>query len=134
MPLVYPNPVTLGLEYLRPAVAARTEPYAAGAAVHATLPTDYKGGPAIVLRAAGGTSPVQTVDRPRLAVQVWHRDDFNAAALAQLVRGLLLYELSGWGPVRNVRDFAGLAFAPDPTTNAARYLFTIELTVRGSQA
>lgn len=139
--VVYPDPVTVGLQWLRQALPGRPEPYAAGVVAAAVFPTpttsdprqpgrDY---PVVVLRAAGGTSAVVSVDRPRLDAQVWHRDEFSAAALTQLVRGLL-HQLVGWGPVRAVRDFTGPVPIPDPESGQPRFLMTVELSMRGTTA
>lgn len=136
--VVYPDPVTVALPWLREVMPTRVEPYAQGTVVAAAFPAptdtdrrqpgrDY---PVVVLRPAGGTSPVLSVDRPRLDAQVWHRDEFSAQALAQLVRGLL-HQLVGRGPVRSVRDFSGPTPVPDPESGQPRFLLTVELTVRG---
>jgi hypothetical protein len=139
VPLVtYPDPVRIGLDYLRPLLTARPEPAAASVVVAAALPAsdpsrgqpgrDY---PVVVLRSAGGTSPLLGFDRPRLDAQVWHRDEYSAAALSQLVRGLL-HQMAGWGPVRRVGDFTGPVPVPDPVSGLPRFLLTVELTVRGT--
>lgn len=131
--VVYPDPVKVALDYLRPALAARDEPAAAGTTVTARIPNPRPTGPLVVLRAAGGTSPYLSADRPRLDVQVWHSDEYHAAALAQLVRGLLL-AMPGEGPVRRVADFLGPTPIPDPESGQPRYLFTVEITLRGASA
>lgn len=131
--VVYPDVVKVGLDHLRPALTGRSEPEAAAAIVSARVPNPRPAGPLIVLRAAGGTSPIITINQPRLDVQVWHRDENSAAALAQLVRGLL-HTLPGTGPVRRVTDFLGPIPIPDPESGQARYLFTVEITLRGDIA
>lgn len=128
--VVYPDAVTVALNFLRPALAARTEPEAAGVTLHARVPTP-RTLPFVLVRAAGGVISTATIDRPRVDVQVWHRDEFNAAALAQLTRGLL-HTMTGRGPVRGVRDFLGPTPVPDPESGNARYLLTVEMTLRGA--
>lgn len=135
--VVYPNVVAEVLTFLRPALAARAEPYAADVVVRGSVPTTRPKlpsgqlAPLVVLRPAGGGSQVITVDKPRLDAQVWHRDDFSAAALAQLVRGLLR-SMPGEGAVRAVSDFTG-PVPLDPESGQARYLLTVELTTRGAK-
>ena len=135
--IIYPDPVKIGVDFLRPALAARTEPEAAGALVVAAMPSIWPVDedtnmrrPMVVLLPGGGISTVASIDRPRLDVRIWHSDQYAGAALAQLVRGLL-HTMAGRGPVRGVREFLGPTYIPDPETGAPRYLLTVELTVRG---
>lgn len=136
--VIYPSAVAEALTFLRPALAARSEEYAAGVVVRGSVPAarpklpSGELAPLVVLRPAGGGSQVLTVDKPRLDAQVWHRDDFSAQALAQLVRGLLR-SMPGEGAVRAVSDFAG-PVPLDPESGQARYLLTVELTTRGAKA
>jgi hypothetical protein len=128
--VVYPDVVKVALDYLRPALAARPEQVAEWTVVAAKVPNP-RPTPLVVLRLAGGTSPYITLDRPRLDVQVWHGNEYNATALAQLVRGLLL-AMAGVGPVRRVADFLGPTPVPDPESGASRVLFTVEINIRGA--
>lgn len=135
--VIQPDPVAEALRFLRPALAERAEPYAAGTLVRSSVPSqrpkDEQTGellPLVVLRPAGGVSQVLSVDKPRLDAQVWHRNEFDAAALAQLVRGLLR-SMPGAGAVRAVSDFTGPVPVPDPESGQSRYLLTVELTTRG---
>ena len=131
--VVQPDVVAEALAFLRPALAAREEPYATGVTVRASIPNPRPAGPLVVLRPAGGSSQVLSVDRPRLDAQVWHRDEHSAASLAQLVRGLLR-SMPGIGAVRAVEDFTGPVSIPDPESGQARYLLTVEMTTRGVMA
>lgn len=87
----------------------------------------------LVLR-PGGSQHNLVTDRPRLVTEVVAETGTAAGELAAVVRALL----GGIAPGRvasvwidRVRN-AGLAFSPDPDTNAPRYLITTELWQRGN--
>lgn len=115
--------------YLRTALTARAESYAQSVDVGTRKPTTFTP-PVVAVRRAGGLSDAITIDRPRLDVQVWHTDDAKAHDLAQLCRALL-FAMPGTGGVIRVRDFLGPTPIPDPDTQSPRYLFTVELHMRG---
>lgn len=127
--LVYRDAEYEVLTYLRDALAGRSEPYAAGVALGNRKANPFTP-PFVAVRRSGGVSDGIVLDRPRIDVQVWHVDDGQAQDLAQLCRALLL-RMTGTGGVIRARDFAGPTPIPDPETASPRYLFTVELAMRG---
>jgi hypothetical protein len=80
----------------------------------------------------GGRAPSRIHDRAQITVESWSTNTVNASVLARRCRDLLLAAAHGAGIVlaRGVSDVGGLYFDPDPETGAARYTFTVQLTVR----
>jgi hypothetical protein len=115
--------------YLRTALAGRSETYAQSVDVGTRKPTSFEP-PVVAVRRAGGLSDSIVIDHPRVDVQVWHTDDAKAHDLTQLCRALL-FRMPGSGGVIRVRDFLGPTPIPDPETSSPRYLFTVELHMRG---
>lgn len=115
--------------YLRAQLASRSETYVDGVTLGTRKPNPFTT-PFIAVRRAGGVGDAIVLDRPRVDVQVWHDDDGQAHDLAALCRALLL-SMTGSGGVIRARDFTGPTPIPDPETSSARYLFTVELAMRG---
>lgn len=111
--------------FLRTALAARTEPYAASVRV-----SNAKGGTAgrqVVVRRDGGPQD-GLFDVPRLTVRVWAPTEQEAGDLARLCRALLVGS-PGSGPVVAAVSFTGPQGVPD---NAGpQKFFTVDLTMRG---
>ncbi|MFC4124935.1 hypothetical protein [Nocardia rhizosphaerae] len=87
----------------------------------------------LVTRPGGGQRNLAT-DGPRLVVEVVAESGADAGSLAAIVRALLRAAAPGYvGEVwiDRTRD-VGLAFSPDPDTNAPRYLLTVEVWQRGA--
>lgn len=126
--IVFPDPVTLGLPYLRTALDDAT------VTVSGQVPSPR---PArlVRLRRAGGLERINgTRDLPRLDAQVWCPDEDDALALAALVRGHLLAAPGLVAGVERARTFAGPFTVPDPDDETPRVLLTVEWQVRGTQA
>jgi hypothetical protein len=98
---LYPDAELVAVTYLRAALAARAEAYAAGVVVGTkprpgVLPPRY-----VRIRRTGGTEAFRVADSPRLQVQVSFltgaeaTDEANRQALAQLVWALLRGMQSG---------------------------------------
>jgi hypothetical protein len=117
------------VDYLRDALALRSEAFLTGVEIGTRKPADFDG-KFVMVRRAGGVSDAITVDHPRVDVQVWHNRDQDAHDLAQLCRALL-FAMPGTGGVIRVRDFLGPTPIPDPETQSPRYLFTVELAMCG---
>lgn len=118
------------VDYLRTALASHSEAFVTGVVVGTRRPNPFTP-PVVAVRRAGGLSDAIVIDRPRVDVQVWHTSDENAQDLAQLCRSLLL-AMTGDGGVIRARDFLGPTPIPDPDTSTPRYLFTVELAMRGT--
>lgn len=124
----FPDVVTVGLEFLRAELPAYSE-----VPVVETVPNPRPDA-LVQLRPAGGVATWPALDSPRLDVLIWHQDTHRAVLLAQIVRGLLLHHMPGFGPVRKVRDFLGPTRNPDPDSGAARVLLSVEIVLRGTPA
>jgi hypothetical protein len=147
---LYPDAELVAVTYLRAALAARAEAYAAGVVVGTkprpgVLPPRY-----VRIRRTGGTEAFRVADSPRLQVQVSFltgseaSDEANRQALAQLVwallRGMQSAEvtIAGW-PVPvvcyRVATFGGPVNLPDPA-DASRTItqLTVEVAMRGIAA
>lgn len=112
--------------YLRTALAARPEPYAAGVAVGVLK--SPAGRCVTVNRDGGAADRVQ--DHPRLRVRVWADTWQEASDLARLVRTLLLAS-PGVGPVVWAGNATGPSDVPEETSQA-QFLFYLDLTTRGT--
>lgn len=118
------------IDYLTDTLVGRSESYAQDVGLGTRKPNPMTV-PFVAVRRSGGVSDAIVVDHPRVDVQVWHSDDANAHDLAQLLRALLL-AMTGSGGVIRARDFLGPTPIPDSETSSPRYLFTVELAMRGS--
>ncbi len=129
--VVTPDAEIATLDYLRPLLAARAEPYAAGVKVGTVVPSTR---PFVQVRRIGGSSEVPGVDQPRLDVIVYHDTDFNRMALARLCWGLLkaaAADRAGTAVVSYVSTLLGPRQMPDPANASARVaMFTVDLLVR----
>lgn len=110
--------------YLRTALAARTEPYAASVRVsNAKAGTTVR---QVVVRRDGGPQR-GLFDFPRLGVNVWAATEQDATDLARLTQALLL-DSPGTAGIVQATSLSG----PSPVPDAAgphRYL-TVELKIR----
>lgn len=143
---LFPDAELVAVTYLRSALTARPEPYAAGVKVY-TKPKPGETYPRRVrVRRTGGAQLHLAADSPRLQVQVGYdtgavSDEKNRQALAQLVWALLRdmvgaeVTVPGW-PVPvvcyRVATFGGPANLPDPADNARLITqLTVEVGMRG---
>lgn len=128
-PLVgFPDTEQDAVDYLREFLAAREEDFTADVEVHTREPV--KRAPvAVMVRRVGGVNASPYLDTTRLQVQVWHTSDTTAQKLAALCRAALA-QARNYRSFRGHRNSGGLVAVPDKT--AARYLFTVEFTVKGA--
>lgn len=144
---LYPDAELVALTYLRAALAARSEPYAAGVQVTNLLPPGTDPVRHVRIRRVGGVELHQVADSPRLQVQVWYHtstpatDEKRRQDLAQLVWALLRdmagqdVTITSWPtPVTcyRVATLGGPASLPDPANNARVITqLTVEVGMRG---
>lgn len=144
---LYPDAELVALTYLRAALAARSEAYAADVTVTNLLSAGTDPVRHVRIRRVGGVELHQVADSPRLQVQVWYHtgtaatDEKRRQDLAQLVWALLRdmagqdVTVAGWPvPVTcyRVATFGGPANAPDPANNARVITqLTVEVGMRG---
>lgn len=143
---VYPDAELVAITYLRAALAARDEPYAAAVTVGNLPEPGVTTARQVRIRRTGGTELHRVADSPRLQVQVGYRgdqpdDEANRQALAQLVWALLRampgqeVTVAGW-PVPivcyRVATFGGPYNLPDPADNSRTITqLIVEVGMRG---
>jgi len=113
--------------YLRGALAARPEPYAAGVKVGTAVPNP-RITRMVVVRRDGGPKINLRQEVARFGINVWGGTEQEVTDLARLTRALLAASV-GVGPVRKVVESSG----PSPIADAQprRYL-VVEFTITGS--
>lgn len=127
--IVPPNTVKTVLDYLRPALAARTEPYAAGVGVGNKYAAEPKH---IQVRPVGGSSEDFAHSGPRFDFIVRHPTDFDRDELGRLAYGLVF---AGQGPAfSRVQSVMLPTPFPDPADSSKTVvMFTVQITMQGSQ-
>ncbi len=129
---VYPDQVAAVLAVLGAELAARAEPYAAGAHLGTRVPTDrttdLPGLPYVLVAKDSDTVTHPVISRATIRVTVWHDTAENATDLAQLCHGLLLAHT---GPVvAAVAPLTGPIPAVDTVTALPLATFTVAATTR----
>jgi len=125
--VVMPDAELWATTYIRTALAARPESYAAGVTVDNEKPTTTK--PRIVTVRRDGGRQEGLFDFPRLTVRVWADDEQEASDLARLVRALLMVA-PGSGPVVRVESTTGPQGVPGDSQ--PQKFFTVDVKTRGS--
>lgn len=126
--ITFPDSVALALPYLRTALSD------VSITVAATVPSP-RPAKLVTLRRAGGTERVNGIlDRPRIDAQVWHSSEFLALALADTVRAHLLAAPGRVTGVSRAFTFLGPTPIPDPESDSARVLLSVEWQVKGVQS
>lgn len=128
LPLVaFPDVELWAAGYLRTALAARTEPYAAGVFVSNAVPSTRRDR-MVIVRRDGGPRLDAVREVARLGVNVWGSTEQEVTDLTRLVRALLWAAPDG-KPVCKAVENSGPSSIPDAQP---RRFMTFELTVRGS--
>lgn len=111
MTVIFPDVELHFTGYLRTALAARSEPFAANVKVGVIAPTTLP--PRLVtIRRDGGGDLDQVREQARLTVNVWHETHQQAVDLTRLVRALLWASPNG-DPVLRVETNAGPSVVPE---------------------
>lgn len=113
--------------WMRAALAARPEPYAAGVYVATEVPTTRRDR-MVIVRRDGGARLGPARELVRFGIRVWGEDDGTANDLTQLVRALLAAS-PGEGLIRRSTEIAGPVSIDDGTPQSQRF-FTVELIAR----
>ena len=129
--VVFPDVEMWACGHLQEALAARSEPYAAGVYVGNTVPTP-RSDRMVVVRRDGGPRLDRTRDLAHLTVRVWGSSEQEATDLARLV-GALLWAAPDGEPVIRVEQPTGPTPVADDSRQPLR-LQTFDLTVRGADA
>lgn len=126
---LFPDAEQVVINYLRAQTALRTEPYLSGVVfgnwVPSPRPARY-----VHVRRSGGVQSAPTIEQPRVDIECWAAKWEDAADIARFMKALV-YTMQNRTPVRQVSDFLGLTPIRDPLSDQPRYLFTVELTMRG---
>lgn len=128
--VIYPDAELVVIDYLRSKLATRSEPFVTGVLLGNKVPSP-RAARFVRVRRNGGVESAPTVDRPRIDVECWAQTDGDAADLSALCRALIR-SMQNVTPVRRVDDFLGPTPIPDPESNQPRYLFTVEISMRGT--
>lgn len=129
--VVFPDVEMWACGYLRPALAARPEPYAEDVYVGNVVPAT-RTQRMVVVRRDGGPRLDRTRDSARLTVRVWGGSEQEATDLARLVAALLWAAPDG-NPVIRVDQPTGPSPVADDSRQPLR-LQTFDLIVRGTDA
>lgn len=127
--VVFPDLELWATGYLRTALAARTEPYAASVYVSNAVP-DPRRDRMVTIRRDGGPRLDVVREAARIGVNVWGRTEQEASDLARLVAALLWAAPDG-NPVCKVTQLSGVS--PIADAQPRRYS-TYELITRGVQS
>ena len=89
----------------------------------------------VVVDRVGGARRNLVVDDASVVVECWAESDADAHDLAQLARAHVLSlpgQVVGGVPVYDVNEFGGPVNNPDPLSAHPRYVFTVQVAVRGT--
>ncbi|SFK73049.1 hypothetical protein [Streptomyces pini] len=126
-PVGFPDAVQLVAAYLREQLAERGDPVPVVSRVPSPRPAQF-----VRVERVGGTQLDRITDRPRLDIACWAPDEGAAADLVQVVRALV-HAIPGWrgAAAYDVVEMGGPNLSPDPESGVPRYLFAVEVALRG---
>ncbi len=130
---VFPDAEALVLDYLRPILAARPEPWLVGLKLGNKKPETSSLEPrdrVVFVRRIGGQSRAEHLDLARIDFKCYGRTEAEAHDIASLVFALMQASVNHSG-ITTVGRFLGLTNAPDDLSNAPRYMFTLEFQIKG---
>lgn len=89
----------------------------------------------VLVQRHGGIRANVVTDAPQIGVEVWAETDADAHDLAQVARSALLYRLPGQvidgHTVYRITEIGGPSHLPDPVSNQPRYVFELQVFIRG---
>ena len=129
--VIFPDVELWATGYLRTALAARSEPYAADVYVSNTVP-DPRRDTMVQVRRDGGPRLDQVREAARLTVNVWAMKEQDATDLARLVAALMWAAPDG-DPVLRVDQATGPTPVADPSRQPLRFM-SFEVLVRGTDS
>ena len=122
--------------WLRGKLEAYQGEVATGVKVAASVPESrIDDSPLVVLRRIGGTVTWPVLDTSTIDFLCWHKSEYDAERLAQVVRSILIYELPGTmlggHTFYQPKEFSGPSAYPDPAGSTIKItMFTLEIPVR----
>lgn len=128
--VVWPDATDVCVTFLRAALAERGD----GATVAAKVPNPRPARLVLVHR-VGGPRLNLVADDAQIAVECWAPAAEDAADLAQLCRALIHTMRGGvvdGVPIYRIDELAGPADLPDPLSDQPRYVFTVQIAMRGT--
>lgn len=125
--ILFPDVEMWASTFLRTALAARAEPYAANVFVSNQVPATRRDR-MVIVRRDGGT-PDALRDQAYLSVRVWATTEQDATDLARLVTALLWSAPTG-DPVLMVRQQSGASPVADESGQPLRFI-VMEIHTRG---
>lgn len=132
---IFPDAEALVIDYLRPLLAARPEPWLAGLKIGNKKPETSATMPVLDrvmwVRRIGGQPRTPHLDIARIDFKCYMKSDAESHDLAALVRALMQASVNHSG-ITTVNQFQGLTNAPDPVSDAPCYLFTMEFHIEGT--
>jgi len=117
--VIFPD-VTLALcDFLRDALADRTEPYCDGVLVTRKMPAGTRPARAVIVRSDGGrrASAVHRVER--VGLNIWASDEQEASDLGRMVAALLTSAAPT--PIEHVEELASFTPIDDESGQPRRY-------------
>jgi hypothetical protein len=128
--VIHPDAQLWATGYMRAALAARAETYAANVFVGSAVPTTRQDR-MVIFRRDGGPRTDVLRDVARMTVLVWGRSEKECTDLARLVTALL-WAAGSVDPVARVDIISGPSPVPDQSGQVQKLIAT-ELTFRGQQ-
>lgn len=129
----YPDAILAVLSYLRPALAARSEPAFDGLVVGSIVPEPRV--PCVTVTRQGGRDDGVVLDNALLDISCWHTTPDAAWQVAGITRALVR-AIVGTTPsgatISRVEEYMGPALTPDPDSTMPRALFSYQIAVRGT--
>lgn len=127
--IVFPDAVDATVEAVRTGLEpARPDVYV-GAKVPSPRPPRF-----VTIERVGGIQNTIVTDQAMLSVQAWAQRADDAYSIAAMVRALI-GRMAGhkWLDclVYRVDEVGGVQHSPDPVSDQERYIFTVQLLVRG---
>ena len=117
--VLFPDVVLELCDFLRDALADRTEPYCDSVLVTRKLPAGTRPERAVTIRSDGGrrSSAVHRVER--VGVNIWASNEQEATDLGRMVAALLIS--SAPSPIEHVEELAAFAQIDDESGQPRRY-------------
>lgn len=130
-PIVFPDVEDLLVQFLTVELGRFGASVPVSVAVPMSRPPEF-----VLVPRTGGVRQTVVTDAAMIAVEAWAQRDARALKLAQLTRGVI-HTLPGQTiqghTFYRVNEVGGVALFPDPDSQQARYVFTVEVHVRGHQ-
>lgn len=131
---IFANAQELLIDYLRAEFALRSDPVLDGVVVGEGVPPD-RPERLVVVRRSGGPAEWPIWDLPRIDFMHWASTEYEAQAMANVTRALIMYDVKGrvlgGHTIHRVREFSGPVKYQDPAGSAVPIvMFTTEIAIR----